>query len=257
MGDDRLQDRMSIRRGSGERVRRPGTVVMRGMATVPSFSGELGRGRRAAGHSAADGAGGDSRPRARGAATGSPGYDGSVTALRRRAANPLLPIHLIVLALVVAACGPGAATTKPASGVGGSTAAAPSLTAVPGGHASPVVGATVGPPTTTSVEGFGTIDDSLPASFPELAGQEPVDPGAGATSGAFVVNGSPAAASAALKSALAGQGWSADVGSPLEDGTIVLEATHAPAGCKTEVRFTPASGSVMMSVLYAASCPFS
>jgi hypothetical protein len=240
MGDSRSQDRMSIRRGSGERVRRPGTVVVRGMATVPSFPPVPWRAAST------------------GAATGSPGYDDPVTALRRRAADPLVPILAIALAVALVACGPDAAIGPTATPkAGSSSAAAPSLTAVPGGHASPVVGATVGPPTTTTVVGFGKIDDSLPASFPKLAGQEPADTGAGATSGMFVVNGTPAVLSTALKTALGAQGWSVDVGSPLEDWTVVLEATHAPAGCKTEVRFTPVSGTVMMSVLYGASCPFS
>jgi hypothetical protein len=193
-----------------------------------------------------------------GAATGSPGYDDPVTALRRRAAEPLVPILVIALAVAVVACAYGS-VGGPASApsAGSSSAAGPSLGAVPAGHASPVVEATVGPPTTTTVAGFGKIDDALPASFPKLAGQEPADTGAGATSGMFVVNGTPAASSTALKTALVAQGWSVDVGSPLEDGTVVLEATHVPAGCKTEVRFTPVSGTVMMSVLYGASCPFS
>jgi hypothetical protein len=106
------------------------------------------------------------------------------------------------------------------------------------------------------VAGFGVIFDALPAAFPKLAGQEPAETGDGATSGSFAVNLSPADASAAIEAALTAQGWSVDVGSPLEDGSVVLEATHAPAGCKTEVRFTPLSGTVIMSVLYGASCPF-
>jgi hypothetical protein len=180
-----------------------------------------------------------------------------VTALHRRAADPLVPILAIVLAIVVGGCGSGGPTTNPSASPVGSAAAEPGLTAVPGGQASAVAGASVGPPTTTSVAGFGKIDDALPPSFPKLAGQEPADPGAGATSGSFVVNGTVAALSKTLKTALVGLGWTVDVGSPLEDGTIVLEASHAPAGCKTEVRFTPASGTVMMSVLYGAACPFS
>ena len=53
------------------------------------------------------------------------------------------------------------------------------------------------------------------------------------------------------------KGWTVDAGSPLEDGTVVLEATGAPAGCKAEIRFTPVSGSLIMEVLFGASCPFS
>lgn len=165
-------------------------------------------------------------------------------AIRRRATNPLHPIALAIgLALVAVGCGTATpATTRPSA-------------SVPGGNASPVVGPTVGPPTTTDTE-FGTIFDALPPSFPKLPGQEPAETGAGATSGSFAVNLSAADASAALGSALAEAGWGIDVGDPLEDGSIVLEATRSPAGCKVEARFTPRSGTVIMSVLYGASCPF-
>jgi hypothetical protein len=128
------------------------------------------------------------------------------------------------------------------------------LTAVPGGPASPVIGATVGPPSTTKTE-FGTIYDALPPSWPKLPGQEPAETGGGPTSGSFAVNTSAAAASHALQAALIAAGWTADIGSPLEDGSVVLEAARS-GGCKAEVRFTPRSGTVLMSVLYGSSCPF-
>jgi hypothetical protein len=180
-----------------------------------------------------------------------------VTAPRRRVGHFLRPNPAIALALgialVAAACGSTApATTRPSASA---PAASPGLTAVPGGNASPAAGPSVQLPATTDTE-FGTIFDALPPSFPKLPGQEPAETGAGATSGSFAVNLSAANASAAIASALAEAGWGIDVGDPLEDGSIVLAATHAPAGCKTEVRFTPLSGTVIMSVLYGASCPF-
>jgi len=178
-----------------------------------------------------------------------------VTDPRRRPAVPLLPTLAIGLALLAAACGSSATVTpKPSASARPSSAPSPRLTAVPGGRSSP--GAATGLPTTTETE-FGTIRDALPGSFPKLPGQEPADAGAGPTSGSFAVNMSAAAASQTIAMALKAQAWTVDVGSPLEDGTVVLEATHAPAGCKTEVRFTPLSGTVIMSVLYGASCPFS
>jgi hypothetical protein len=174
-----------------------------------------------------------------------------VTAPRRWTAHSLVPILLIVFVLAAVACGSTApATTRPSTPVTPSTA--PDLTPVPG-RASPTAAATF--PTTTETE-FGTIWDALPADFPKLPGQEPAETGAGATSGSFAVNLDAAGASQAMAAAMRASGWTVDVGSPLEDGTVVLEATHAPAGCKTEVRFTPTSGTVVMSVLYGASCPF-
>ena len=227
-------DRCRPANGSGERVRRPGTVVA------------LGRGD---GSLVSVGFAGP-------AASRTPGYDEPVIALRRRAANPRFPILAVALAVLAIGCGSSApVTSSPSPSASSRTPVAPSLTAVPGGPASPVVGATVGPPTTTDTD-FGTIFDSLPASFPTLPGQEPADTGAGPTSGSFALNKTPQQAMLAMRAALTGVDWTVDVGSPLEDGTIVLEATHTPAGCKSEVRFTPLSGTVIMSVLYGASCPF-
>jgi hypothetical protein len=181
-----------------------------------------------------------------------------MTAPRRPAAAPLVPILLIGLAALAAACGSSAPATsgpsaRPTSAA--SVGSSPVLTAVPGGAASPVLGPTVGPPTTTDTE-FGPIFDALPPSFPTLPGQEPGEVGSGPTSGSYAVNLTIPEASRAMQTALTAAGWSVDAGSPLEDGTVVLEATHAPAGCRTEVRFTPLSGTVIMSVLYGASCPF-
>jgi hypothetical protein len=118
------------------------------------------------------------------------------------------------------------------------------------------MGASAGPPTTTNVEGFGRIFDRLPASFPKLLGAQPAETGAGAASGSFVATTDAPTASKLITTLLEGQGWSVDVGSPLEDGTVVLDATHDPPGCKAQIRFTPVSGSLIMSVLYGASCPF-
>jgi hypothetical protein len=65
-----------------------------------------------------------------------------------------------------------------------------------------------------------------------------------------------ATAARTISNGLVGQGWTVDIGTPLEDGTVVLDATASPPGCKAEVRFTPISGTIIMSVLYGASCPF-
>jgi hypothetical protein len=105
------------------------------------------------------------------------------------------------------------------------------------------------------VTGFGRILDALPPSFPKLPGQEPADTGAGPASGSVVANLDVAAASGAIRTALTAAGWTVDAGSPLEDGSVVLEASGANA-CKAEIRFTPRTGSVIMTVLYGATCPY-
>ena len=171
----------------------------------------------------------------------------------RRSAVGFVPIVTIALALLAGGCGPAA--TGSARTVGSPDRSAPNSDAVPGRLPTPVVGATIGPPTTTETE-FGTIFDALPPSFPKLLGQEPAETGAGPTSGSFAANMSVGDARRIIEVSLVAQGWTVAVGSPLEDGTVVLEA-KGTAGCKTEVRFTPRSGTVMMSVLYGAACPFS
>jgi hypothetical protein len=105
------------------------------------------------------------------------------------------------------------------------------------------------------IAGFGTILDAVPASFPRLVDQEPADPGSGPTSGTFAVKLSADAASSSMREALENRGWTVDMGSPLEDGTIVLDATGPTAGCKAEVRFTPEGATLVVAVLYGASCP--
>jgi len=178
-----------------------------------------------------------------------------VTAPRRPAAPPLITIAAVILAVLFASCRSGATPAPTAT-----LSPAPSLTPVPGSPsgpaASPVTGASAGPPTTTDVVGFGRIFDSLPATFPKLKGQVPAND-SGPSSGRFAaITGDASAAGRTMRDDLTAQGWSVDVGSALEDGTIVLDATHDPPGCKAEIRFTPVSGSLMMSVLYGASCPF-
>jgi hypothetical protein len=158
----------------------------------------------------------------------------------------------ITLAIVAVGCGAGLSPSTPA---GSPTRSGSGPSAGPGGPASPAAHASVRPPTTTETE-FGTIYDSLPSTFPALPGQEPAETGAGPTSGSFATTMSVTDARKVIEVGLIAQGWRVAVGSPLEDGTVVLEATAAQ-GCKTEVRFAPTSGTVIMSVLYGASCPFS
>jgi hypothetical protein len=168
---------------------------------------------------------------------------------------------LLVLALAgcsTTASPPRASRTPAASPV---ATAVPAPTAVPGGPSASTAATTVPTASTpalpsTSATEFGTIWDALPPSFPTLPAQISVDPGEGATSGTFAVPTDVATASAAIRAGLEAQGWSVDVGSPLEDGTVVLDATGPGTDCRTEVRFTPTSGTVTMSVLYGASCPF-
>jgi hypothetical protein len=178
-----------------------------------------------------------------------------VTKAHRRAAHSLVCILAIVgvLTIVTVACSPALVVPTPRSTTG-TLPTQPALTPVP----APGANAQSPAPTISQTEtetAIGRIWDGLPPSFPKLPGQTESEIGS-ATSGLFVANMSAAAASQAIENALEAQGWAVDVGSPLEDGTIVLEATGQAAACKAEVRFTPQSGTVTMAVLFGAACPF-
>lgn len=190
-----------------------------GATTVPSFPPRYGRSR----------------------------YDAAVTALRRRVAFPFFALLVVALA----GCGSTVAPSTRAAASARESAPEPSLTAVPGGKSTPAVT----PPTTTETE-FGRIWDDVPASFPRLSTSTVGDRPTPASAQFVEIVGTPASATASIRRALTAQGWSVDVGSPLEDGTVVLEATGQPDGCKAEIRFTPLGGSVIMTVLYGAACPF-
>ena len=169
-----------------------------------------------------------------------------MTALRRRVAP------LLLVAVAVAGCGTTVAPSASPSPSARPTPAEPSLTPVPGGKPTPV--ATL--PTTTETE-FGEIWDALPPSWPTLPGQSESEVGSDASE-RLVVKGTPRDLAGLLRTELEAAGWRVDVGSPLEDGSIVLDATRAPNGCKVHAQFF-GSGSTdpdTLLVYYGAKCPF-
>jgi hypothetical protein len=180
-----------------------------------------------------------------------------VTELRRWAAVPPIVIPAIVLALLaiilLAACGP---TTQSPASAPPSTTVDPSLTPVPGGS---VVGSAspVAVTQTNTQTDVGRIWDSLPPSFPRIPGAVPIEVGSDPTSGTFAVGASVDAAVGTIRAGLTGLGYNVDVGTPLEDGSVVLDAGGGEEPeCRIEVRFTPRSGTTTMAVLYGAACPF-
>jgi hypothetical protein len=171
-----------------------------------------------------------------------------VTALVRRVA-PLL------LIAVLAGCG---TSTTPSTSATREPAAEPTLTPVPGGPS--VTSDRTLPPTSRpeSNPAVGPIWDGLPSNWPEIPGQTESEVGTDA-SAMLRVKGEPAALAGALRTALEGRGWTVDVGSPLEDGSVVLDAAHVPEGCRVEARFSPdqpGSNDGGLLVYYGAACPF-
>ena len=184
-------------------------------------------------------------PRVRGAATVILGG-----ALLVACGSPHVPPASSAGSTAVASAASSAASSSAPSPSSGQ----PSLTPVPGAPSS----APATPlPSTTNTE-FGRVWDALPPSWPEMPGQSESEIASGASAG-LVVDGAPVALANLLATELERHGWHVDVGSPLEDGTVVVEATHAPAGCKVEARFSgDAAGSDpgTLIVYYGAACPF-
>ena len=60
----------------------------------------------------------------------------------------------------------------------------------------------------------------------------------------------------ALVTQLAGAGFpTAGLGTPLEDGSYVLEATGSAPGCKVQLTIKPMGGETFVTILYGAACP--
>ena len=112
-------------------------------------------------------------------------------------------------------------------------------------------------PATTQTP-FGLVWDGLPPSWPALPGQSESEVGTDASAN-LVVHGDPLALAHLLRDTLVASGWSVDIGSVLEDGSVVVDATGASKACKAQARFTPnRPGSLDGGVLiyYGAACPF-
>jgi hypothetical protein len=184
-----------------------------------------------------------------------------VTAPQRRVAAPhrladrwpraVLPALVLIASLAVACAAP---TVSPSPSP--TATPAPSPTPVPG---SPSTSAEPEPSVsqTNTDTVVGRIWDSLPPSFPRISGATPIETGAGPTSGTFAVGSSVDDAVATIRAGLVGLGYNVDIGSPLDDGTVVLDAGGGEdPECRIEVRFTPLSGTVTMAVLYGSACPF-
>jgi hypothetical protein len=185
------------------------------------------------------------------------GYDGPVTALRRRPADPTNPILAIALALLMVACGSTVTPSVPSVPSAGSTAPEPSLTPVPGGSTAASRSPITVTQTNTDTQ-VGRIWDALPNGFPRIANAIVIDNFPSPTSGAFAVGTTVENAVATMRTGLTGLGYNVDVGSPLEDGSIVLDAGGGEnPECRIEVQFTPQSGTTRMVVLYGSECPFS
>jgi hypothetical protein len=110
-------------------------------------------------------------------------------------------------------------------------------------------------PTQTNTS-WGRIWDDVPDSFPEPTGAEPAtDTGQGPASAQLVVTAAASDVADGYVTALHAAGWTVNKDGPLEDGSVVVNATNA-GGCKAQVTVHSIADASLIAVLYGASCPF-
>jgi hypothetical protein len=159
-------------------------------------------------------------------------------------------LGLAAVALIITACGstassdPASSVVQPAASTAGSSAAPPAQSdAAAAGQ--------------TDTE-WGRIWDTLPSDFPEIPGARPSEEAAtGPASATLVVDGNVARLVAStLVDLLAKNGFpTADLGTPLEDGSYTLDATGSAPGCKVQATVKPMGGETFVTILYGAACP--
>jgi len=111
---------------------------------------------------------------------------------------------------------------------------------------------------TQSDTAWGRIWDSLPTTFPTIAGATVSEEAAtGAASAVLTVNGqSPKDVAALMQRLLSGAGYSTiGLTGPLENGGYVVDMAGRPQGCKVQVTAAPTGSVTTVTVLYGATCP--
>ncbi len=176
-----------------------------------------------------------------------------------------LPMVLVAASLAVslAACGgpgpsgtgaAGPATASPA-GPAPASQIAPSpaeLTPVPGGATGSLE---IPDRPATTVTDWGTILDRVPNGFPVYPGASIADGIDEPVSGAWITDAGVDSVAPWYVSAFMDLGWAqVDLGSPLEDGTRVLDLASDLPECRVQTTFRPAGGSTMIIVRYGAGC---
>jgi hypothetical protein len=161
-----------------------------------------------------------------------------------------LVLILTVSAVALAACGQTAS-----SGPAGSATHAAQSSAGSFGPSPAESGPAAAGQTDTE---WGRIWDTLPGRFPQIPGARPSEEAsAEPASATLVIDGEFARlVASALVTQLAGAGFpTAGLGTPLEDGSYVLEATGSAPGCKVQLTIKPMGGETFVTILYGAACP--
>jgi len=170
------------------------------------------------------------------------GYDDRMIERPLRHA-PRLGVGLAI-AIVVAACSPGAppSPSSPAS--------------TPARSVEPSNATAVGQTEQTDTE-WGQIWDGLPAAFPVYPGATPADDAASeVVSATFALEGTDARTVAGWMQIELERAMYAteSLNGPLEDGSFVLELTGT-LDCRIQVAIAPLGSLTTVSVRYGAACP--
>lgn len=121
----------------------------------------------------------------------------------------------------------------------------------------PTTPPTIAPSLPTQTEtAWGRIWDDVPDSFPDPSGSEPAtDAGQGPASAQLVVTAAAGDVADGYVTALHSAGWTVNKDGPLEDGSVVVNATNA-GGCKAQITVHAIGDASTVTVLYGATCPF-
>ena len=103
---------------------------------------------------------------------------------------------------------------------------------------------------------WGSILDAVPDTFPVFPDATVADaPADHAVSGAWASKAPVAEVAGWYHDALIGANFAkVDLGSPLEDGSRVLDVQGDVPECRAQVTVKPLGGSTMITVLYGAGC---
>jgi hypothetical protein len=173
----------------------------------------------------------------------------------RAADLTLLAALLSALLLGLAACGTGAGSSPGTSSV----AASPTFE-MPGETAEDTSPPSLDPslPGQSEVDGWGSIWDALPPSYPMFKGATEADAGSGPVSAAYTVANVDAPAREIAQfylDALDEAGFGTGLDGPLEDGSYTVWSDSG-YGCTSLVTVLPRGDENLVTVLYGAGCPF-
>lgn len=103
---------------------------------------------------------------------------------------------------------------------------------------------------------WGAILDAAPSTFPVYPDAAVADPPpGGAVSGAWASTASVASVAGWYRDALQAANYAkVELGSPLEDGSRVIDVQGDLPECRAQVTVKPANGSTMITVLIGAGC---